>query len=399
MSIFHNIYEGIVNTCFIWRKEMTQVMKDEGVLIFFILVPLIYPLLYSWIYNNETVHDVPVCVVDQSHSSLSRQFIHMIDASADVRVAYYAQDLDEAKSLVSRQLVKGVYLIPSDFEKNILRMEQGTVSVYCDMSLMLTYKAIFQTVQLVTMEMGKEIQTKQGGHYTAREEVIAARPLDYADVPIFNPQGGYGSFVLPAVLMLILQQTLALGIGLSAGTSRDENIGRCLIPFRDPHYRATLPIVFGKAACYLMIYGVMGIWLVAAVPRLFHFPQLAEWTTLLALMIPYTLACIFFGMVVSCMVKYRENVMLLMVFVSVPLLFLTGVSWPQSNIPGMWQGVSWLFPSTFGARAFVRLNSMGASLGDVLTELRILWIHVGCYFLITLCVYRFQIYRISRIKL
>ena len=399
MSIFHNIYEGIVNTCFIWRKEMIQVMKDEGVLIFFILVPLIYPLLYSWIYNNETVHDVPVCVVDQSHSSLSRQFIHMIDASADVRVAYYAQDLDEAKSLVSRQLVKGVYLIPSDFEKNILRMEQGTVSVYCDMSLMLTYKAIFQTVQLVTMEMGKEIQTKLGGHYTSREEVIAARPLDYADVPIFNPQGGYGSFVLPAVLMLILQQTLALGIGLSAGTSRDENIGRCLIPFRDPHYRATLPIVFGKAACYLMIYGVMGTWLVAAVPRLFHFPQLAEWTTLLALMIPYTLACIFFGMVVSCMVKYRENVMLLMVFVSVPLLFLTGVSWPQSNIPGMWQGVSWLFPSTFGARAFVRLNSMGASLGDVLTELRILWIHVGCYFLITLCVYRFQIYRISRIKL
>ena len=399
MSIFHNIYEGIVNTCFIWRKEMTQVMKDEGVLIFFILVPLIYPILYSWIYNNETVHDVPVCVVDQSHSSLSRQFIHMVDASADVRVAYYAQDLDEAKSLVSRQLVKGVYLIPSDFETNILRMEQGTVSVYCDMSLMLTYKAIFQTVQLVTMEMGKEIQTKLGGHYTAREEVIAARPLDYADVPIFNPQGGYGSFVLPAVLMLILQQTLALGIGLSAGTSRDENIGRCLIPFRDPHYRATLPIVFGKAVCYLMIYGVMGTWLVAAVPRLFHFPQLAEWTTLLALMIPYTLACIFFGMVVSCMVKYRENVMLLMVFVSVPLLFLTGVSWPQSNIPGMWQGVSWLFPSTFGARAFVRLNSMGASLGDVLTELRILWIHVGCYFLITLCVYRFQIYRISRIKL
>jgi ABC-2 type transport system permease protein len=148
-----------------------------------------------------------------------------------------------------------------------------------------------------------------------------------------------------------------------------------------------------------MIYGVMGTWLVAAVPRLFHFPQLAEWTTLLALMIPYTLACIFFGMVVSCMVKYRENVMLLMVFVSVPLLFLTGVSWPQSNIPGMWQGVSWLFPSTFGCRAFIRLNSMGASLGDVLNELRILWIQVGCYFLITLCVYRFQIYRISRIKL
>ena len=367
-------------------------MKDEGVLIFFIVVPLVYPLLYSWIYNNETVHEVPVCVVDQSHSALSRQFIHMCDASADVRVAYYAQDLDEAKSLVSRQLVKGVYLIPSDFETKLLRMEQSVVSVYCDMSLMLTYKAIFQTVQLVSMEMGKQIQTKMNRQYTAREEAITARPLDYADVPIFNPQGGYGSFVLPAVLMLILQQTLVLGIGLSAGTARDENAYRNLIPVGDSRYEKTLPIVFGKAMCYLMIYAVMGAWLVVIVPKLFHFPQLATGYTLLVLMIPYTLACIFFGMVVSCMVKYRENVMLLMVFVSIPLLFMTGVSWPQSNIPGMWQGVSWLFPSTFGARAYVRLNSMGASLSDVLTEYRILWAQVGCYFLLTLCVYRFQTY-------
>ena len=396
MSIFHNIYQGIADTCFIWCKEMRQVLKDEGVLIFFIVVPIVYPLLYSWIYNNEAVHEVPVCVVDQSHSALSRQFIRMCDASSDVHVAYYAQDLDEAKSLVSRQLVKGIYLIPVDFETRVLRLEQGTISVYCDMSLMLTYKAIFQTAQTVTMQMGSNLTTKLGGHYTAREEVISSRPLDCDDVPLFNPQSGYGSSVLPAVLMLILQQTLVLGIGLSAGTARDENIGRNLIPARNPHYQSTLPIVFGKTMCYLMIFSVMGAWLAAGVPRLFHFPQLAEWTTLLALMIPYVLACVFFGMVVSCMVKYRENVMLIMVFVSIPLLFMTGVSWPQSNIPGYWQGVSWLFPCTFGARAFIRLNSMGASPTDVLTEFRILWIQAGAYFLLTCLVYRFQFYLAKR---
>ena len=96
------------------------------------------------------------------------------------------------------------------------------------------------------------------------------------------------------------------------------------------------------------------------------------------------------------MVKYRENVMLIMVFVSVPLLFMTGVSWPQSNIPGIWQGVSWLFPSTFGARAFVRLNSMGATPADVLPEFRILWIQTGAYFLITCLVYRFQFFMAKR---
>lgn len=396
MSIFHSIKKGIERACFIWKKEMRQVFRDEGVLIFFIVVPIVYPLLYSWIYNNETVHEVPVCVVDQSHSQLSRKFIRMCDASADVRVACYAQDMDEAKSLVSRQLVKGIFLIPADFESRVLRMEQGIIGAYCDMSLMLTYKAIFQTAQLVSMELGQQIKAQRGGKFTSRDEAIAVQPLDYADVPLFNPQGGYGSFVLPAVLILILQQTLVLGIGLSAGTARDENPYRNLIPVGDSRYNNTLPIVLGKAMCYVMIFAVMTVWLTAAVPRMFHFPQLATWQTLLTIMVPYVLACVFFGMVVSCIVKYRENVMLLMVFVSVPLLFMTGVSWPQSNIPGMWQGVSWLFPSTFGARAYVRLNSMGASLADVATEYRILWIQTGAYFLIAMVVYRVQIYRARR---
>jgi ABC-2 type transport system permease protein len=393
MSIFHNIYQGIEDVCYIWRQEVKRIIKDEGVLIFFFVVPLAYPLLYSWIYNNEAVHEVPVCVVDQSHSFLSRQFLRQCDASPDVRIAYYAQDMDEAKSLVSRQLVKGVYLIPSDFAEKVNRMEQGVISVYCDMSLMLAYKAIFQTAQTVTMEMGNDIKKKLGGAYTAREEAISTRPLDYDDVAIFNPQGGYGSSVLPAVLMLILQQTLVLGIGLSAGTARDENPYRNLIPIGDVRYDNTFVIVLGKSLCYFMVYCIMGTWLSIVVPRLFNFPHLATWQTLFHLMLPYTLACIFFGIVVSCLVKYRENVMLLMVFISVPLLFMTGVSWPQSNIPGYWQGVSWLFPSTFGCRAYVRVNTMGATLYDVAAEYRILWIQVAAYFTLACVVYRFQIYR------
>ena len=364
MSIFHNIYQGLLDACYILRKELQRLVKDEGVIIFFIVVPLMYPLLYSWIYNNEVVRDVPVCVVDQSHSHLSRQFIRMCDASPDVHVKYYAQDLDEAKSLVSRQLVKGIYLIPSDFEGDTYGLKQGVISVYCDMSLMLTYKAIFQTAQAVSLEMGSQLKKKLGRHYTHREEVIAARP-----------------------------------IGLSAGTARDENPYRMLIPAGDSRYQDTLPIVLGKSMCYLMVFMVMGAWLTAGVPRLFHFPQLATWQSLVQLMIPYTLACIFYGMLVSCMVKYRENVMLLVVFISVPLLFLSGVSWPQSNIPSYWQGVSWLFPSTFGIRAYIRLNTMGADFDDVLPEYHILWIHAIVYFGLTLCVYRFQIYRARKFAL
>jgi ABC-2 type transport system permease protein len=390
MSIFHNLTYAIKDTCFIWAQEMRHVIRDEGVLIFFFIVPLAYPLLYSWIYNNETVREVPVVVVDDSKTQLSRQFVRNCDASPDVRIFCHAADLDEAKSLVSRQLVKGIYYIPSDFEERLNRMEQTTISVYVDMSLMLTYKAIYQTAMAVASQMGAVLTTKISQPATKREAQISAQPLACDDVPLFNPSGGYGSFVLPAVLMLILQQTLVLGIGMSAGTARENNRYHDLIPI-DPHYQGVLRIVGGKFLCYFMIYAVMGAYLALVVPRLFNFVHIAQWPALLAMMFPYTLACIFFGMIVSCIVRYRENVMLLMVFVSIPLLFLTGINWPQSNIPSVWQGISWLFPSTFGVRAYVRLNSMGATLDDIRPEYLILWLQAIVYFIVTCIVYRYQI--------
>ena len=394
MSIFRSIYERLEDAAYVWREEMKQVFRDEGVLIFCIIVPLVYPLLYSWIYNNEVVRDVPVVVVDQSHSQQSRQFIRMVDASPDVRVLSYAEDLDDAQSLVSRQVAKGVYLIPEDFAARLNKMQQAVISVYCDMSLMLTYKAIYQTAVAVTQTMGAEIQTKLSGNYTAREDLITTRPLDFADVPIFNPAGGYGNFIIPAVLMLILQQTLVLGIGLAAGTARERNRYSDLVPIHKC-YDGIYRVVCGKALCYLMVYAVMAAYLTLVVPRIFSFLTLIHWQDLLALMVPYLLACVFFGMTVSCLVRYRENVMLLVVFISLPLLFMTGVSWPQSSIPGVWQGVSWLFPSTFGVRAFVRMNTMGGTLSDVLTEIRCLWIHAAVYFGTACLVYGHQL-RISR---
>ena len=390
-DILTTIKEGCRDAARIWRDEMRQIFKDEGVIIFFFLVPLIYPLLYSWIYNNEVVREVPVVVVDNSHSQLSRKFIRMCNASPDVKVVAYVDDMDEGKMLIGRNVARALYYIPSDFQTRIYRMQQATISIYCDMSLVLTYKAAYQTALMVSQEMNSEIQIQLAGKYTKREEQIQAKPLEADGQALFSPAGGYGSFVLPAVLMLIIQQTLVLGIGLSAGTARESNRFQNLVPPDRRYYHGMFRVVFGKAMCYLMIYILMGAWLTIIVPRIFHFPCLAHWQDLLAIMLPYTLACIFFGMTVSCLVRYRENVMLIMVFVSVPLLFLTGVSWPQTEIPGFWQGVSSLFPSTFGVRAYIRLNSMGGTLSDVLTEYRILWCHVVVYFIVACLVYRHQV--------
>ncbi len=388
-SLLYKITNGFRDMCYIWAKEIRNVFRDEGVLMFCILVPLGYPLLYSWIYNNEVVREVDTAIVDLSHSRTSREFIRDYDASPDAKATYYCNSLDEAKQLVQRQAVHGILYFPADFDTKLKRGEQVHVSVYTDMSLMLTYKAIYQTAQAVASHFNSGIQVAQGGGFTDRDDEITTSPLKFDEVPIFNTTGGYGNAILPGVLMLILQQTLLLGIGMAAGTSRELNRNRELIPVSE-HYGGIFRIVFGKALCYFMIYAVMGMYLALVVPKLFSFVSMVSWTTLLGFLLPFILACIFFGLAMSCLVRYRENVMLLVVFTSVPLLFMTGISWPQSNIPGFWQSVAWLFPSTFGVRGFLRISSMGASLADIETEFRALWIQAGIYFFITCLVFRHQ---------
>lgn len=389
-GFFHKINEGVHDMCYIWAKEMKTVVRDEGVLIFFILVPLFYPLLYSWIYNNEVVRDVPVAVVDMSHSDKSRQFIREYDATPDTKVAYYCNSIDEAKILVGKQQVRGILYFPSDFAANINRMQQAHVGVFCDMSIMLDYKAIYQSATAVASDINTKIQIQLSGNKTDREDEISTKPLDYDQVSIFNVTGGYGNFIIPGVLMLILQQTLLLGIGLSAGTARENNRYKDLVPV-SKHYQGIFRIVLGKSMCYFMIYAILSAYIVLVVPRMFHFVSIEHASDLLGLMIPYLLSCIFFGMTLSCLVRYRENVMLLVIFTSVPFLFLAGISWPQSDIPGVWRAVACLFPSTFGIRGFVRLNSMGATLPDIQEEYQALWIQVTVYFFLACLVYRYQI--------
>jgi len=381
--------QGIRHLCDIWALEMRCVFRDEGLLLFFFALPIAYPLLYSWIYNNEVVRDVPVVVVDDSRSQLSREFCRLCDGTADVGIVGYAADMEEAKRMVGRQQARGIYYIPGDFAIRLNRMQQSPIAVYADMSLMLTYKAVYQTAVSVSGDMNSKIQIERAGNFTDREDEITTRPLDFHEIAIFNPTGGYGNFILPAVLVLILQQVLMLGVGMLAGTSRENGH---YADYRQMRARGAgvLSVLLGKALCYFMIFAVTCLYLTVIVPRMFGFVSLAQPLDLLALMLPYVLACIFFAVTVSIVVHYRENVLLVVVFTSVPLLFLSGVSWPQSNISWYWQSLSWLFPSTFGIRSFVRTNTMGATLADCLTEYYALWSQVVFYFVTAYIVVRFR---------
>lgn len=389
-SLRNIILQGMNSVFYICQKELKAVFKDQGVLIFFLLVPLAYPLLYAFIYTGEVVREVPAAVVDMNKSTLSREFIRKVDATPDVKIQSHCADMEEAKLLLKESKVYGVIYIPESFSSDINKGIQTQVTLYCDMSGMLYYKAILTASTEVSLKMNKAIKAKRAGNTTDRQDEISATPITYEAVNLFNPQAGYASFLLPAVLILIIQQTLLLGVGLSAGTARENNRFRDLVPL-SRQYQGTLRIVLGKSSAYFIIYAIVSAYILCVVPKIFSLVQIAQAGTLAAFILPYVLSCIFFAMTCSIFIHHREACMMIYVFTSVPLLFISGVSWPGSAIPEFWRVISWLFPSTFGINGYIAINSMGATLDQVLPEFRALWIQTGVYFLTTCIVYRRQI--------
>lgn len=384
------IRQGFAGLFHICAQELKAVFKDQGVLIFFLLVPLAYPLVYAFIYTNEVVREVPTAVIDNSNTALSREFIRSVDASADVHIQSHCADMEEGKALLKETKVYGIIYIPESFSKDISSGKQTTVSVYCDMSGMLYYKALVLASTNASLALNKQIQIKRLGNTTERQDEISTAPIEYEDISLFNPQDGFASFLIPAVLILIIQQTLLLGIGLSAGTARESNRFRDLVPI-SRQYQGTLRIVGGKSLAYFLIYVLITAYVLCLVPKMFSLVQIAQPATLLAFAVPYILACIFFAMTCSIFIHHRESCMMIYVFTSVPLLFISGISWPGAAVPTFWKIFSYLFPSTFGINGFVRINNMGATLPEVLFEYKALWIQTLVYFFTTCMVYRRQI--------
>ena len=384
------IAQGINDLFYIWKREFQTTFRDQGVLIFFILVPLGYPLLYSFIYDNEVVREVPAVVVDDSHSSLSREYLRKVDATPDIQIVSYCADMEEAKQMLKNRRAYGIIYIPSDFSDNIAKGKQTQVSIYCDMSGLLYYKSMLIANTAVSLDMNKDIKIARSGNTTDRQDEITAYPIEYEEISIFNPTAGFAAFLIPAVLVLIIQQTLLLGIGLAAGTARENNRFKDLVPI-NRHYNGTLRIVLGKGLSYFLVYILVAFYVLYVVPRLFSLNQIGQPNSLVLFVVPYLTACIFFAMTASIAIRNRETCMLIFVFTSVPLLFISGISWPGAAIPPFWKYVSYIFPSTFGINGFVKINNMGATLSEVAFEYKALWLQAGFYFLTTCWVYRWQI--------
>jgi len=376
------------------KQELIEVFSDKGAMLILVGAMMIYPLVYSIGYSGEALTNLSFGVVDLDQSSLSRQYTRMLDATNELNVSNNPASLHEAQKLFLNDKIKGVLLIPKGFEEDILNGQQTQVSVYADGSYFLKYKAELQASNTVNAYFngGISIQRYMFDGKSYEQAAIAASPITTHTHILYNPNSAYGSFVMPGLILIIIQQTLLIGIGILGGSFSASKKSPFLLPVAQ-RTREVLPYLLGKTGAYLVVSLINVGLAVILVHHWFNYPDKGNMLYVTMLLLPFLLAVIFLGIGLSTLFRHRESSIVFMVFLSPIALFLTGISWPVSAMPEWIVTLSKIFPGTIAVPAYRRLRTMGVGLAEIRYDMIFLYIQAAIYGAFTLAYFYLHVYR------
>ncbi|MDE6280058.1 MAG: ABC transporter permease [Paramuribaculum sp.] len=387
MNIFRNIRNWFTSLLNVFRNEFGLVWGNVGVMLFFFALPVAYPVVYTLIYNPEVVRNIPVAVIDHSRTPESREWTRMVNATDGIEVYAISTTLDEARRLHRNHEVFGIMEIPADFDKCIARGEQANVTFYSDMGLLLRLRTFMINLTNAQMAECANIRNATIASLGAVAGSMSAPQVDQESVMIGDPTQGFASFIIPGIVVLILQQSMILGVTMLAGgaSERRRKYGY------DPKAVAApaSASVFGKALCYVMLYIPLTIYILDIVPAIFNLPHYGNMIHNLIFILPLLFGSAFLGMALGAFVKERESSFMVVVFTSVIFLFLSGLTWPRYAMSGFWKLCGDAIPCVWALEGFVRLNSNGASLAGESHCYAMMWLLAAIYFLAAMFLTRY----------
>lgn len=368
-----------------FASEWRRVLADRSVLGLFVLAPLIYGVYYPQPYLGQLVRNVPIAVVDDDRTAVSRELIQTLDAHEAVLVAVRTDTLADAQRALYDGRVFAILDVPVGTEREVLKGNKARLPAYVDSTYFLVFNRALQGISEAAADTTADLVSHgartDGAIYKAA--VSALGPIELLMEPLFNPTGGYGSYVAPAAFVLIIQQTLLMGAAMLGGASY-EAAGR-----RARTARGSMVAVLGQGIAHLTIYAAPAAFLLIIMPRVYGFSTLGRTLDLCLLAVPFLLATSFMGQAAGACFRRRETAVVLFIATSLPQFFLVGVSWPVEAIPPALRSAGRIFPSEDAIDGLVRINQMGATIAEVGRHWAVLWILAAVYFGLAVLANRF----------
>lgn len=381
----------------ILKNEFVEIFKDPGSSLIMVGAIFLYSLFYTIPFANNALRNVPIGVVDNDNTSLSQKFIRDLNATEYIEVIETQKDIEDAKLEYYKNKIRAFVLIPKDFERDIKRGNPSFVSSYTDSAYLIIYKNIATAVATVAGETGAKIEVgtlmKKGTPKEVAKSLV--NPVEFVQNPLYNPIGSYQNYIYPLILIMILQQTMLIGVSMLNATLRErisgfkergENGNWKLTKLNaiNPYSNNPIEIVIGKSLAYVLLYFIYALIFFLIFPTFVTYDMTYNLIPMFLILVPFLFASAFLGISLVYFCKKREISFFIMIVSSVPLIFLPGFVWPRESIPTVLNVLSKFIPFETAADGLVKINQMGASFCQVQKDF---WILLGlcCLYFVAAC--------------
>lgn len=351
--------------------EWKLMYTDPAAVLLLVVAGVLYAFYYPTPYINQTVSKVPVAVVDLDNTAMSRELTRMATAAQQIEVKAVYADRRQAEESMSRDEIYGFMVIPEDMEKNIRNHEQVSVNIFTHGAYVMLHGAIGTAFSTCALTLGATNKVKQialGKQVPSAKAIAMRDPIPISIQTLYNSSGSYSNYVVPSVLVVILQQSLIIGICVLGGSRAHRRFRK---KFRDSpvENESVLCRYFGRSLAYFLHYCSFILFYHCIVYNLFDFPRRGEVLPMIVFSIVFLASTINLGMVVSQVFLRRESSMQLFLYLSIPILFLANFSWPSYLMPHWMTALSYILPSTFAVPAWLSIEQMGGDIYDVAPKL------------------------------
>ncbi|MGA7723282.1 MAG: ABC transporter permease [Ignavibacteriaceae bacterium] len=347
------------------RREAIILSKDINLISIILLAPLFYASFYTSIYVNKSESKVPVAVMDMDRSVYSEEFIRKLDAHKIIQVNEILTDMNSIKDRIYQDDEQSVIIIPKDFESNIKSNRSVTIKIYLNTVRFLVSNDLNKAINEVVQNYHKDIKMKilEMNGYSIDQAKGMYDPLRVDLRNLFNPSEAYGDFIIPGILILILQATLLIGLSESMAREREKNLlGELLYTAN----RSNSAALLGKASFYMFFYMGYSIFYFTVIFSFFKINFAGSFFLLMLFTVIFFISIITSGIFISSFFKKKIIALQVIAFTTYPLFFISGYIWPIQSMPAALQNISYLIPLVPYFKAFLGITQMGASFSDLI---------------------------------
>ena len=335
-------------------REFIRLKKRPAAWVLLLVIPIGIFFYLGAIYEEGSIENVPIAILDLDHSDLSRQVINNVEASPKLSIVKFLNSNDNLDNVfINHSDVKGFYVIPKNFQKNIFSGEQEKLLVYTNSSNIIYAGLIYKEAAtfINTLSAGINLNTFKLNGIPHEKAMKMVMPIKVISKPLYNSYYNYLYYLIPGLTTVLLQMIVFLLAARSINSeySNDtfnELLGLCK--------GSIFKIIFGKLCAYTLLGFIVAIFIFTVVHPLLGIPSSEGTLPFLWVVLVFVLANAMLGIMISTIFKSEAIAMDVSFVYNSPAFVFSGFTFPIMAMPAFSSWYAQLIPYTHFLNAFLK---------------------------------------------